>query len=190
MNWCNNCTRWIQLSFVTISCHENDLFRRSKSSDCGSSSSALLQDRLEWTCRCFCVTTITAIFLGTQSGASDEIAGWVPLQTRNPHVFWHVGTSCLNLAIFFKKALKSDAFGPFVPNKSIVWVAMTFLFSQRWELSPPTKKTLLVNISPKCETKWKVSRNTLVNIPWNVTSNGNYIIFILSLSLSLLNSIT
>jgi hypothetical protein len=67
---------------------------------------------------------------------------------------------------------------------------MTFLFSQRWELSPPTKKTLLVNISPKCETKWKVSRNTLVNIPWNVTSNGNYIIFILSLSLSLLNSIT
>jgi hypothetical protein len=29
MNWCNSCTRWIQLNFFTISCHENYLFRRS-----------------------------------------------------------------------------------------------------------------------------------------------------------------
>jgi hypothetical protein len=29
MNWCNSCTRWIQLSFFIISCHENYLSRRS-----------------------------------------------------------------------------------------------------------------------------------------------------------------
>ncbi len=78
MNWCNNCTRWIQLSFVTMSCHENYPFRRSLSRDCGSWSSGPLLHRLESTCRCFCVTTFTAIFLRTQSGGSDEIAGWVP----------------------------------------------------------------------------------------------------------------
>jgi hypothetical protein len=32
---------------------------------------------LEWTCRCFCDTTVTAIFLGAQSGAIDDIAGAV-----------------------------------------------------------------------------------------------------------------
>jgi hypothetical protein len=95
MNWCNSCTRWIQLRFFIISCHENYLFRRSiKVEIAGSWSSAVLRDRLEWSCRCFCVTTVTAIFWGAQSGATDDIAGVV-----RPHACLIKGAS--GVPVFF-----------------------------------------------------------------------------------------